>query len=237
MRAPCGWLQRKQLRRIRQFRPRLQEKSGELAGFPAHVPGRVSRRLPQTAKLAASALVMERGAAGCRNLLLARSELGLSIRVHLQRGLWGNNRSHAVLLVQFPGITRLGAVVQAIKRNTPQVRWRKPYSTLSADRGGYVICQTTSCYRVRPARTKSAEARRLLAENPGLTIAADFQSLYVAITLAQRDPSGRYPLRDERLLPIVEYLRRAVFSAAQDRGISVIATNSDGNRGKTSLPG
>ncbi len=79
---------------------------------------------------------------------------------------------------------------------------------------------------------KSAEARRLLAENPGLTIAADFQSMYVAITLAQRDPSGRYPLRDERLLPIVEYLRRAVFSAAQDRGISVIATNSDGNRGR-----
>ena len=73
------------------------------------------------------------------------------------------------------------------------------------------------------ASDKSAEARRLLAENPGLAIAADFQSLYVAITLAQRDPSGRYPLRDERLSTYhVEYLRRAVFSAAQDldRGIS-----------------
>ena len=82
--------------------------------------------------------------------------------------------------------------------------------------------------------SKSAEARRLLAENPGLAIAADFQSLYVAITLAQRDPSGRYPPRDERLLPVTEYLRRAVFSAAQDldRGIDVIATNSDGNRGR-----
>ena len=79
---------------------------------------------------------------------------------------------------------------------------------------------------------KSAEARRLLAEHPALAVVADFQSLYAALTLAQRDPSGRYPLRDERLLPIVEYLRRAVFSAAQDRGISVIATNSDGNRGR-----
>ena len=79
---------------------------------------------------------------------------------------------------------------------------------------------------------KSAEARRLLAEHPALAVVADFQSIYAALTLAQRDPSGRYPLRDERLLPIVEYLRRAVFSAAQDRGIDVIATNSDGNRGR-----
>ena len=76
---------------------------------------------------------------------------------------------------------------------------------------------------------KSATARRLLAEHSGLAVVADFQSLYAAITLVQRDPSGRYPLRNEQLLPIVEYLRRALFTAAQDRGIDVIATNSDGS--------
>ena len=75
---------------------------------------------------------------------------------------------------------------------------------------------------------KSALARRLLAEHPGLAVVSDFQSLYVAITLVQRDPSGRYPLRNERLLPIVEYLRRAVFTGALARGIDVIGTSSDG---------
>ena len=95
-----------------------------------------------------------------------------------------------------------------------------------------MICQTNILLSGPAGANKSAEARRLLAEHPALAVVADFQSIYAALTLAQRDPSGRYPLRDERLLPIVEYLRRAVFSAAQDRGISVIATNSDGNRGR-----
>ena len=76
---------------------------------------------------------------------------------------------------------------------------------------------------------KSALARQLLAEHPTLAVAADFQSIYAALTLVQRDPSGRYPLRDERLLPIVEYLRRAVFTGALGRDIDIIATNSDGD--------
>ena len=36
-------------------------------------------------------------------------------------------------------------------------------------------------------------------------------------------------MRDERLLPIVEYTRRAVIGAAVARDIEVIATNSDGD--------
>ena len=40
------------------------------------------------------------------------------------------------------------------------------------------------------------------------------------------------PLRDERLLPTVEYVRRAVVSAAVAREITVYATNSDGDLGR-----
>ena len=40
---------------------------------------------------------------------------------------------------------------------------------------------------------------------------------------------GRYPLRNERLLPLTEYVRRAIITGATDRDITVIATNSDGD--------
>ena len=77
--------------------------------------------------------------------------------------------------------------------------------------------------------SKSALARKLLAENPALAIIADFQALYRAITLVERDPSGRYPLRDARLLPIVEFVRRAILTGARGRELDVVATNSDGD--------
>lgn len=70
------------------------------------------------------------------------------------------------------------------------------------------------------------EARRADGE---LAIAADFQSLYVALTLEQRGTDGRYPVRNPQLLPITEYTRRAVTTGAVQAGISIIATNSDGN--------
>ena len=79
---------------------------------------------------------------------------------------------------------------------------------------------------------KSAAARRELAERESLTVAADFQSIFAALTLATRDEQGRYPLRDERLLPIVEYVRRAVISGARSREIGIVATNSDGDPGR-----
>ena len=74
--------------------------------------------------------------------------------------------------------------------------------------------------------SKSALAIKLLAENPALAVIADFQSIYRALTLVERDPSGRYPLRDDRLLPIVEYVRRAILTGAVARELDVIATNS-----------
>ena len=80
---------------------------------------------------------------------------------------------------------------------------------------------------------KSAVARQLreewLAEGGEPVALADFQSLYAAVAGDQRGPDGRYPLRDERLLPVVEYLRRALLTAARERSLRVIATNSDGN--------
>ena len=57
----------------------------------------------------------------------------------------------------------------------------------------------------------------------------DFQSIYAAISGDVRNEIGRYPLRDERLLPLVEYVRRSAISGAVSREIGIIATNSDGN--------
>ena len=76
---------------------------------------------------------------------------------------------------------------------------------------------------------KSALARRLLRESPELAAMADFQAVYAALTGDLRGPDGRYPLRDERLLPLTEYVRRAILTGALARDIAVIATNSDGD--------
>ncbi len=76
---------------------------------------------------------------------------------------------------------------------------------------------------------KSQLARRLLADHPTLAAVADFQSVIVALTLMERGADGLYPLRDDRLLPLAEYVRRAVITGAVARDIDVIATNSDGS--------
>ena len=79
---------------------------------------------------------------------------------------------------------------------------------------------------------KSQEARRLLAEATEPTIVADFSAIMAALTLAERGPDGKYPVRTSRteaLLPIAEYVRRAAISAATERDIAVITTSSDGD--------
>ena len=76
---------------------------------------------------------------------------------------------------------------------------------------------------------KSALARRLLAESADLSAIADFQSIYRALTDVERGRDGRYPLRNEGLLPLTEYVRRAIIGGAVARDIAVIATNSDGD--------
>ena len=71
------------------------------------------------------------------------------------------------------------------------------------------------------------------------TVAADFQSILAALTLLERQPDGRYPPRRESqaswLLPLTEYLRMAVIGAAQERGVDVVATNSDGSPERRAL--
>ena len=76
---------------------------------------------------------------------------------------------------------------------------------------------------------KSALARRLLAESTELAAIADFQLVYRALTDVERGRDGRYPLRNEGLLPLTEYVRRAIIGGAVARDITVIATNSDGD--------
>ena len=78
---------------------------------------------------------------------------------------------------------------------------------------------------------KSLAARQLLAEWRAagrLAIVADFQSIYTAVSGDVRGPDGRYPVRDDRLVGLTTYLRDRLFDAAEQRGISVVATNSDG---------
>ena len=79
---------------------------------------------------------------------------------------------------------------------------------------------------------KSALLKRLLRDADRPTVAADFQSLVVALLQLERGADGNYPVRPEWVLPLAEYLRRAVIGAAADRDIDVIGTNSDGDAGR-----
>lgn len=86
---------------------------------------------------------------------------------------------------------------------------------------------------------KTAEARRVLEASNEPMVAADFQSLLSALTLLERQPDGRYPPRRVSqaswLLPLTEYLRMAIIGAAQDRGVDVVSTNSDGSPERRAL--
>ena len=87
---------------------------------------------------------------------------------------------------------------------------------------------------------KTQEARRLLRESVGPMVAADFQALLVALLLLERDPeTGRYPARLDSqaawLLPMTEAIRQTVITFAQERGIDVVATNSDGSPERRAL--
>lgn len=79
---------------------------------------------------------------------------------------------------------------------------------------------------------KSQIARRRWEDHPGPAVIADFQSLYAAVSGDARGLDGRFPLRDERLLATVEYLRATLIRAAVRRDIYVIATNSDGSQAR-----
>ena len=76
---------------------------------------------------------------------------------------------------------------------------------------------------------KSQVAGDLLREATEPTIAVDFQSIVVALLLLERGRGGKYPIRPAWVLPITEYTRQAVISGANSRGLSIVATTSDGS--------
>ena len=78
-------------------------------------------------------------------------------------------------------------------------------------------------------------AAALRAQETKPTVIVDFQSIYVALTGDVRQPDGSYPLRDAALLPTVEYLRRTALTAAREREIGIIATNSSGDPARRSF--
>ena len=82
---------------------------------------------------------------------------------------------------------------------------------------------------------KSGIAREELAARDSPAVAADFQSLVVALLLLERGADGRFPVRPEWVLPLAEYTRRAVVTGAGNRDIDVIATNSDGDATRRSF--
>ena len=84
---------------------------------------------------------------------------------------------------------------------------------------------------------KTQEARRLLNAAAGPMVAADFQSLYAALLLLERDPeTGRYPERlasqAAYMMPLTEAIRQTVITFAVDREIDLVVTNSDGSPGR-----
>ena len=76
---------------------------------------------------------------------------------------------------------------------------------------------------------KSQVAGDLLREATEPTIAADFQSIVAALLLLERGRGGRFPPRPSWVLPIVEFTRQAVLTGANARGLTIIATTSDGD--------
>ena len=76
---------------------------------------------------------------------------------------------------------------------------------------------------------KSQEAKRIRDAAAGPTVVADFQSVVVALLQQERGPDGKYPLRPDWVLPLAEYVRRAIVTGARAREIDVILTNSDGD--------
>ena len=86
---------------------------------------------------------------------------------------------------------------------------------------------------------KTQLARELLSQFDRPGVVADFQSILAALLLLVRDDdTGRYPERlasQDYALGIAEYVRRAIITAAEDREIEVIVTNSDGSPARRSF--
>ena len=76
---------------------------------------------------------------------------------------------------------------------------------------------------------KSEVARDLLRESNEPAVLADFTSLAVALLGLERGRGGKYPVRPDWVLPVVEFTRQSVITGANSRGLRIIATTSDGS--------
>ena len=76
---------------------------------------------------------------------------------------------------------------------------------------------------------KSQVAGDLLREATEPTVLADFTAIAVALLGLERGRGGLYPVRPDWVLPITEYTKQAVISGANSRGLTIIATTSDGS--------
>ena len=65
------------------------------------------------------------------------------------------------------------------------------------------------------------------------------KAIYAALLLLERLPNGRYPNRNPAvssyMIPLTEAIRRTVIAFAGERGIDVVATNSDGSPERRAL--
>ena len=77
-----------------------------------------------------------------------------------------------------------------------------------------------------------------MAATGGDGVIVDFQAIYAALLLLNRDSDGRYPERQPNqsyLLALAEYIRRAAITGAQEMEIDPIVTNSDGAPARRNL--
>ena len=84
-----------------------------------------------------------------------------------------------------------------------------------------------------PAGSGKSQAARELLRTGKVDLAADFQSILAALMLLERDPvTGRYPPRDarfEKIIPLAQAVRSTIIAEARERGLTVVATNSNGS--------
>ena len=84
-----------------------------------------------------------------------------------------------------------------------------------------------------PAGSGKSQTARELLRSGKVDVAADFQSIGAALLLLERDPAtGRYPPRDarfEKIIPLAQAVRSTIIAEARDRGLTVVATNSNGS--------
>lgn len=82
-----------------------------------------------------------------------------------------------------------------------------------------------------PAGAGKSQRARAMMESGEFDVLVDFTAIHTALAAAERGPDGKYPVRraGDPLLALAEYLRVTAIRQAVDRGLRVLATNSDGS--------